>query len=345
MAVGNNIPHQGWQSALVIAKQATSTTFVTAGSFIEFNSESLKPEREELKLASINTTRDYHKRLIGNESIAGAIEMDLNGNNDGCINLIKQAMGGTLSSSAHVSSAAAYTHTIRVGDMESNAASAGASRMQSLSIGVRKGATNTWQVAGCRINTLGIKAEIGSPVILNADIIGQSVTNHTSIGAAAVSFNNDLPLLFNNVTVEVGDSITNASTEEFFTAFEIELGNNLDGDQRALGSRNIVNSYPGKRDLTVKLTQRFDTLTAHNRFLQNTLTAIKITLDSGVTLAGASVTNSLIINIPQAYWNSNTPETGDVGVMVHEIEAGAIYDSTAAYAIEMTLVNGTASYD
>lgn len=344
MTVGNNLAYQGWQSAIVIGKQETSTTFVTAGAFIEFNSESIKSEREEIKLPSINTTRDFHKRLIGNEAIAGSIEADLNANNDGIINIIKQAMGGSVTTIAHVSSAAAFTHTLITGDMENNSSS-GTEHMQSLSIGVRKGSANTFQIAGCRVNTLNIKAEVGSQAVMTAEIIGQSVTNHTSIGAAAISFNNDLPVNFTGVTINTG-ATTASLTEEFFTAFELEIGNNLDGDQRALGSRNIIapGAFPGKRDITLKLTQRFDTLTAHDRFLENSLTSVSITLDNGQTMTGASVTNSIVISLPQCFWNSNTPEVGDNGVLVHEIEVSSIFDSTAAYSVQMTVNNGTATY-
>ena len=343
MAVGNSIPEQGWQSAICISKQETITTYVTSGTFIEFNSEALKEEQEEILLNSINTTRDHMKRLKGNGSVSGPIEMDLNANNDGCINLIKQAMGGTVTTAVN-STAVSFVHTINTGDMENNAGTNTSNDMKGLSVGVRKGQTNVWNVATCRVGTLSLAGEVGSPAVMTAELIGMSNTTGTTIGAAAVSFNNDLPVNFTGVTIETGDSITNVS-EEYFTAFEFSINNNLDDGQRSLGGRYLsIAPPPGRREVKCTLTQRFDTMTSFNRFIQNTATAVKITLDSGFTMASSSVTSQVVIRIPQAYWNSNQPEVGDVGTLTHEVEISGIYDSSATYSVQIDVRNGTSSY-
>jgi len=343
MTVGDGVPFLGHESAISIAKQATNTTFVTSGAFIEFNSESFTQNREEIKLTSINSTRDIKKRLIGNEALEMSIESDLDLASDGLINILKQAMGGTVSSA--IGSTGVYTHTFNTGDMENNAASAGASDMKSLSIGIRKGSTNTWEVAGCRVNSLNIKGEIGSPVVLSAELIANSVTAATSIGAAAVSISQVLPVNFTGVTIKTGDSITNLGAE-CFTSFEFALSNGLDGDQRKLGTRNVAQIPPGMRELTCNLAQRFDTMTAINRYLQNTLTAIEITLDNEQTIASNSpLTYQAIIKLPEAYWNTTQPEVGGPETLAHETEVTALYNASAAYSVQMTVRNGTAAYD
>ena len=85
-------------------------------------------------------------------------------------------------------------------------------------------------------------------------------------------------------------------------------------------------------------------MTSFNRFIQNTATAVKITLDSGFTMASSSVTSQVVIRIPQAYWNSNQPEVGDVGTLTHEVEISGIYDSSATYSVQIDVRNGTSSY-
>lgn len=340
MGVGNAIPFLGYDSAICIAKQLTSTTFVTAGSFIEFNSESIKKEREEIKIESINNNRDYTKRLIGNETISGGIEIDLNPAEDAFVNLLKQALGGTVSS-ATVSAGATYTHTMRVGDMENNA-TAGATSGRGLSVGVRKGDTNSWECSMMRVNELTISGEIGGPVVCSAELIGHSSSAYTSIGAAAISFSTVAPVNFTGVKVEMGATITSL-TEEFFTGFEFSLNNNIADDVRALGGRNIVQSPPLKRDVTLKLSTRFDTMTSYNRFIDNTITAIQITCDSEQTISSGATTHSMYIKLPNCRYNSNNPEVGDSGVLAFDNDIMALNDASMG-SLQVVITNGTADY-
>lgn len=340
MGVGDGVPFLGYDSAVCIAKQLTSTTFVTAGSFFEFNSESVKKEREEIKIESINNNRDYTKRLVGNETISGGVEFDLNPAEDGIVNIIKQALGGTCTS-ATVSAGATYTHTLRIGDMENNA-TAGATSMRGLSVGIRKGNTNTWQCSMMRVNELSISGEVGGPVVCSAEFVGMSETNHTSIGAAAVSFSTVAPVNFTGVKVEIGNTITSL-TEEYFTGFEFTLNNNIDDSVRRLGSRNIVQSPPLKRDVMLKLSSRFDTMTSHNRFLDNTITAIQITCDSEQTISSGVTTHSMYIKLPNCRYNSNNPEVGDSGVLAYDVDITSLNDASLG-SVQIVITNGTADY-
>jgi len=345
MGIGNGTPKLGYDSVIGIAQETAYGTFVTTtASFIEFNTESMKHSREEIKLESVNNSRDYTKRIIGNETVEGSIEADLDVNADGLVYIMKQAMGGTVGISTI--SATEFVHTLNPGNMESNKGTSTASDIKSLSIAVRKGDANTWNAAGCRINSLTIKGEVGAPVIMTAEIIGQSMSISSTIGGA-VSYSDVTPMYFKGVTIKTSDTMTSASlTAECFTAFEFTINNNLDGDQRCLGSRNISVLPPGKREVMCKLTQRFDTTTAYERFIQNTATAIQIIIDSETTCGSTAgnTTYSCIINIPQAYWNSNMPEVGGNEVLIHEIEASGMYNSEYGYAALIQIRNDTANY-
>lgn len=342
MAVGNNNPYMGWASALGIAEEATYNTFVTATSFFEFNSEGFMLTEEELKLDQINSTRDYSKRLKGNKDVAGSIECDLNVAQDSNVLILKHAMGGTVSS-ATITASGAYEHTINPGDMESNAGSGG-SNTPGLSFTVRRGASsssnNVWTHSGGRINTLSIKGEVGSPVNVTAEIIaaGTSVTSTSP----AISFTEVMPLNFTGVTVQTGDSITNVTTE-YFTAFEFTLNNNL-SPQRNLGNAEIDRLPAQRREVMLKLTQRFDTTTAYDRFIQNTMTAISIVCDSGQTIGAIATTYALTIKVPKGYYNSNQPQVGDTDALTHEIEMSGLYDSDAGNSVQMLVRNATANY-
>jgi len=341
MAVGNATPKMGYSSALGIAEETTLNTFVTSTAFIEFMTEAFKRTREEVKLESINTTRDFKKRIIGNETVEGSIEADLNLGSDGLIYLIKQAMGGTVASASL--SADSFEHTLYPGDMENNQSSAGAADVKSLSIAARKGDTDVWNISGARVNSLVIKAEANTPVMVTAEILGMGASITSTIPTVVLS--DIVPAIFAGVEIRTGDSIGNVSTE-YINSFELTLNNNLDGDQRALGTRNIVQLPATRREMMMTLSQRFDTLTAYNRFIDNTQTAIKILMQTETTIGStaANTTYSMVIDLPNCYFNSNQPEVGEAGVLVHEIEVTAMYDASTGAVGLFKIQNATANY-
>lgn len=343
MSVGNANPFMGYGSAIGVAEESTFGTFVTATAFIEFNSESLKQNREESKLPSINTTRSYKKRLIMNETVEGSIEFDADPNSDAQAYIIKQAMGGTVTSDS-ITAAGGYTHTFYTGDMESNQSTSGAADAKSLSISVRRGDTSTssnvFAYSGVRVNTLSIKGEVGTPVIITAEIMGKTMSITGTL--PTVSLSDQLPLNFTGVTIKTGATITTVSTE-YFTGFEFTLNNNMNTDVRSLGSRTVDKLPPQMRDVALTLSQRFDTTTAYDRFIGNTMTAIEIEC-TGATIGAVATSYALIIKIPAGYYNSNMPEVGGADVLTHEINVTGMYGSAAAYDVQMQMRNATANY-
>lgn len=345
MAVGGGTAQLGYQSALSVAEETTFGTYVTGTAFVEFNSESFKVTREEKKLESINTSRSFTKRVIMNETISGTLECDLQVGNDAIVYLIKQGMGGTASNATV--SATEFVHTLYGGDMESNQGTSTASDVKSVSIGIRKGddgLTNTWQLAGNRVSQFTIAGEIGEPIKFSAELVGKTASITTSIGA--ITYSDVVPLIFTGVKIDTGVTISAATTEEIFTSFELTVNNNIDSDQRELGSRNVTILPPGKREVSLKLTQRFDTLTAYNRFISATKTAFEITCDSDVTTGATAgdTTYSCIINIPAGFLNSAMPEVGGNDVLTHEFDVGIIQDTTASYDVQIDIRNATANY-
>ena len=117
MAVGDGT-RLGYDSCIGIAEETTFGAKVDSFSYIEFNTESLKRNREERKLESINKSRDFIKRIQLNETIEGSLEVDLNPAADAAVYLMKQAMGGTVSSAVVTAGALQYLHTLNGGNME-----------------------------------------------------------------------------------------------------------------------------------------------------------------------------------------------------------------------------------
>lgn len=341
MAVGNSsTPYLGYGSYLAVAEETTYATHITGTAFVEFRSESLKMEEEEILLESINTSRDFTRRLKGNITVAGSVEIDANVAEDAFMLMIKQAMGGTVSSST-LTASGSYAHTFYTGDMESNDGSIASEDIKGLTFQVRRGSLNQWSYNGMRINTMSIKGEVGAPITASFEMMGsKSSVTADSITASFSSIN---PLNFTGVTFNTGITIS-AVTAEYITGFELTLSNNL-VEQRNLGSANIHALPPTRRDVKLTLSQQFDTLTAYNRYIQNTKTAIQLLMDTGVTIGGAGTsTYSMHINLPCCYFNNVSPEVSSMEPIPMELAVSVIRDTTTSYSIQIQGNNATEGY-
>lgn len=339
MSVGNGVPFLGYSSYVGIAEETAFGTLVTATSFAEFTTESFLKEREELLREEINTTRDFTRRMTGNVTVNGSCEMPMNIADDCIVYLLKQALGGTCGSTTIV--AGSISHVLNVGDMENNESTSGGADTKSLSIQVRRGSEHQWSYRGVRVNSVTIKGEVGAPVTAAFELMGQHGTN--SSDSLTASFSNINPLNFTGVTFQTGITIS-AVTTEYISAFELVISNNL-AEQRNLGSDAIYALPPLRRDVKLKLTQQFDTLTAYNRFIQNTKTAIQILMDTGISLGAAGGSSySMHINLPACYYNNIAPAVGSVEAISQELNVSAIKDTTTSYVVQMQIHNATLTY-
>jgi len=349
MADGDS-SRMGLYSALMVGEEAAFGTFETDGSFFPFLSESMKFMREKKVIESINSTRDRNQLFQANETVEGSIECDYNVAETGINYLIKQAFGGTVSTVLVTTGSGNYEHTFNVGNMDNNDSSVAAADVKAVSIYVRRGETNTgaWAFTGNRVNQVTFKGEIGQPVKVTFEMIGQGATLTTftpTIAHSAV-----LPLLFSGVGVyEAPTSATLGSvTVNVFQSFEVTLQNNLQSDEKArrLGSRALGVLPPAMRAVSVKLTQRFDTTTAYTKFTSNTFSALRILMDSGVTVGATTgaTTYSAFIDLYKVYWHESQPEVSDPGIISTEIQGTAIADSLGGVSISMKAYNATTGY-
>ncbi len=341
----------GYQSWIGVGQEATYGTLTageTVASYMEFYSESMKQNRESIFQESINMTRDITRHMQGNETIDGSLEFDLNTDEDAQMIIIKQVMGGTCTSVS--SSATEVAHTFNLGDMESNDGSVSASNYKSLTLSVQKGGATaaTYHFWGCRVNAITFTGEIGSPVKCSCDIIGKQMT--TTAEAHTVTFTTARPLHFTGVSISTGDSIGNLSATSCI-GFEVSMNNNLvsDANARELGSRLLKMCPPTNREVTGKLTMRFDTTTAQEFFIAQTATAIKILMSSEDT-CGSTAGNSsysMFINLPTCYLEeSPMPEISEKGIITQELNFRCIkgIDSAGAVPIAIQANNDTAGY-
>ncbi len=347
MSLGGATAYHGWRTWVGLEEETTFGTRDTVSAYMEFVSESIKPNRETLKLESLNTTRDYMRQLQGNEVVEGSLEFQLSADNDAHIWIMKQAFGGTVGIST-ISAGVNFQHTLNLGDMESNKGTSTASDVKSLSISIQKGDTTTSQMhcSGIRINALTVSAEVGSPVNCTAEIIGRTATITSE--AHTVAFPALTPLHFTGVSITTGQTTTSLTATSCI-AFELSLNNNLinDTNARELGNRLLKILPPAQREVNLKLTMRFDTTTAYDMFMANSATSALILLDSGETIGSAGgSTYSMSFDLPKLYLeNAPVPEISDKGIITQELEYfGVRENTTTAYVLKAQVNNSTVDY-
>jgi len=341
MAVGSSIPYLGYDAFVAIAQEETYGTRVTGTTFVEFNSESLKRETESKKLDSINTTRNPQKQVSLNQTISGTIEIDANPGVDGFAILCGHAMGGTIASSTLA--AGAVAHTLWEGNMELNSPTTTATNAVALTVQVRKGGTDQFSFAGCRVNAMTISGEVGDVVKASFDLMGKSGTSTSD--SLTPAFSTIIPCNFDGITIQTSDSVGGSWTTEIFESFEVNVENNLT-EQRGLGSVNVHGLPPGMRNVGLKLTQQYDTLTAYNRYTSRTATAVQIIMNTGVTLTAAQSTYSMAIRFSKVHINTVAPEVGGPDPISIEYDCDVMGQmaTTSGYAIQMQINNATANY-
>jgi len=346
MAVGDG-GALGYKSWIGVAEETSWSTKITATSFLEFLSESMNRTRESTKLETINTGRNFLKRFLGNETVQGGVEAYLNVASDAIVKIIKNGLGGSVTSTEVTGSGgtatSSYSHSIAQGSLENS--------LSSLTIQKRVGDSHIFDFMGCRVNSWSIKGEIGQPLQLSVEFIGRQ--GSTSSDTVTVALPSVTPLLWDNVTFKSGEaanmtSVLASGTAEKITGFELSFNNNLIADEgaRSLGDTTVDFIKYGKADVTLKISQRFDTSTAYDRAFAGTAYSFGLLFNSNQTISALadSTTYSMSIEVPKAYYKTQTPQVGDAGVIMQELEFDVVANSAGADIINTTICNATSSY-
>lgn len=332
----------GWGALLGYGLETTWGTAVTATSFMEFRSESLKKTIDEEKLESIGGGRSVIRRVQKNVNVEGSLAFDLHPV-DG-IHFLKQALMGTVTSATSgAAGSLAFVHTFTTGDL-----STVTQKGVTFEVKPWSETTTAWIYNGCRVQSYKISANINEPVKCEIEWVGRDATTGT-FATTTATFSPVRPFLFQDGTFGYGDSGGNVTTEQI-VSFELTIENNLQSDEksRSLGTTLLTALPPGRRNVMLSISQRFDTTTAWSRFLSNSQGAIRLSFNTGATIGSTAgnTTYAMHLDLPKVYYNSAVPEIGDSGILTHEVEVSAIGDTVTSSNrdIVVTLYNSGSSY-
>ena len=326
-------------SYIAVGKESTFGIYASATTAIEALSWTVKIDITSQKLETLHRNRGMNKRVQLDKVVAGSMESHLHSQESTL--LVACGMGGELVTS---SLTGAYTHSISAGNYDTTTA------INSLSFNVRKGDTHTFRYTGGNPNVLTISAEVGSPVMVSAEMVFQDATQQSDDIGSSLTVSAITPFVYhegNYIYAATENSLTTTVVEPI-QSFELVINNNIvsDAPARRLGTQ-IPQVLPATtRNVELTINQRWDTTTNYNRFIQATIGSVRL------QFVGASITSEhshrLQIDMPKVYMNTPDPEIGGPGeVLQSEITFDVIVDddnTTTGKDIGMTLINDIASY-
>lgn len=339
MAVGSDV-RTVLPSYVAVGKETSWGTYASATTAIEFISCSFKTEIESQKLDSIGLNRGFTKRVQLNKMVQGSLEMNLHTVES--TPLIANALGGAISTTA--GSTGAYLHSISAGNMDTG--------LSSLSFNVRKGASHVFRYSGGRVNVMKISAEVGDVVKASFDFIFKDSTQLSDDISASLSVTSVLPMTFVNGVFRYAANETAANTttaQECIQGFELEVNNNLsaDAESRCLGTNLLAVLPPTRREVNLTITQRWDTTTTYERFIQATQGAVELYFRGNDSLT-SDYFHEITIRLPKVFQNSSDPTLeGSDSIIQSEITYDVLVDNPATTTgkdIGITVRNQVASY-
>lgn len=340
MAVGGDgIP--AVRSYLAVGKESTFGSYASATTAVAFISSSFRTDIETLKLDQIGVNRGFMGRVTLGKSVEGSIETYFHPVESAL--LVAAALGGPVVSTA---SGTAIYHSISAGNFDTTTA------IQSLSFNHRKGTTNVFRYQGGRVNTLKLSGNVGEPIMLEAEIVFKDSTLASDDIANTITYSQVQPFTFVNGVFRYQSTETLAATttaQEPIQSFELTINNNIVSDEgaRSLGTITVDVLPPTRREIEFKVTQRWDTTTTYNRFIQATQGAIELNFAVGSITATDGY--RAVIRLPKVYNVTGDTEIGGADELLStEITYDVVLDSNAATTtsrdIGVTIVNTAASY-
>lgn len=339
MSIGDNA-EIGLTSYAAFGKETTFGTYASATTGIDFLSCGFRVTRESKKLDSFGLTRGFTKRVTLNQSVMGPLEAYLHPVES--VLFLAAALGGPVASTGTTLSH--YTHSISAGDFNTTTA------INSLSANVKKGSF-VWRYSGGRVDTLKITANVNEPVQIAMDFLFKDATQQSDDIESSLSLSSTLPFTFVHGNFRYADteaSLTSTAVETI-VGLELTIKNNFEygNDARALGSNLPSVIPPTRREIGLKVKQRFDTTSAYSRFIANTPGAAEIRFVSNQTIFTTTSFYLVDIILPKVIPNSPDPELASPSdIIMQEIDFDVIVDTgtSSGRDIGITVQNNVVSY-
>lgn len=331
----------GVRSALAVRPESTYGTFAVTTSALNPYvpiSIGIKDEFVTIKLDELGASqRGYGRQVQTDKNVGGPVEGFLHAEES--LPFLINAMGGRYT---FTSATSAGLHSISTGNFSAS------DTVVSLSVWAQKGEQHSWRYAGGVINNLKISAAVGEPVKMSAEFVFQDSSLSTADTAVtlALSFSSSRPFTYVDGTFRYAatEGSLTSTLNEPIQSFEIEINNNLITDEgaRQLGSRLLSRIPPSpRRDVMLKVSQRFDTTTTYDRMVSNTGGSVQLFFSADSI--SAEYNREMTITFPNVRFKNTEPLVeGANEVLKSDIEFDVLVDSPSTATgreIGMTIRN------
>jgi hypothetical protein len=300
--------------------ESTYGTFVVPTRFLEFNSESLKLERERIESAGIRAGRRVlHRWAAGVQRVTGDIEFELAP--QGTALLWKHILGAVVTTGA-----SPYTHTFTPGDL--------AGKSMTVQIGRPDigGTVRAFSYLGCKVASAELSLAVNEFAQMSVSLYGAHEDTGQSLAVAAYPATLS-PFVFTQGSVSLAGSAFDV--QECSLAIDNGLATDRHFIRTTTPERPKEPLEATRRAITGSLTADFTDLTAYNRFVNGTEAALVVTLN-----AGASAQTTITMNVR---FDGTTPDIGGDELLGQELPFKAVSATSDAAAITAVVINADAA--
>jgi hypothetical protein len=321
----------GALSHVGLAKEVTWGTAVAATDYLQFVSEGLTEEIEQILSEAKRGIYDESPSFDGMKTIQGEVSAEVYPDIIG--HLLRGAFGApTTTQPDAVNNPTVYQHVFT----PSNNNFASACALPPYTLEVHRDLEQAFQYAGSVINDLTLSFGNDQKIMRSAaQVIAKSLA---LIAKTTPSFETTNPFRFHQATITI-----NGVVNDDVQSLNFGVQNNLEGRGTLNGTKQISRVLRnGRRTLPVGFTFDLVNLTEFNRFRDQQEVPAKIEL-VGDTISGTHK-YKLTVDIPKLRYTAFPINAGDDGQITAQVTGSAKYDSAAAHPMKVTLVNTKSTY-
>lgn len=306
----------GFAGQFGIKTEVTPGTAVTVDKFLPITKEGIAQDITRIDSVAIQAGRYTTAQWgVGSQKIGGSVDLELS--NKDIATLLKHCFGTVVTTGS-----GPYTHTLTPGSLLGKSFTVQVGRPD------LSGTVQPFTFAGCKVASWEIAAQVDQFVNMTVDILGMSETTATALASASYT-SGRAPFTFVQGSLSLASSSNSA-----VKSVSIKGDNALDTRFR-LGSATSKEILPtGTRSYTGQLVTDFESLTAYNRFVNGTETALVLAFSNG--------TDSLTITCNVRY-DGASPVLDGPGMLEQSLPFRCVSGSSDATAITAVLVNGDTS--
>ena len=305
----------GISSQLGLVAESTYGTGVVVTRFLEFLSESMKLDvaRVESKgLRSGQRMQRFDHWAAGKRAASGNIEMEVANRGFG---LLLTTMGlGALTTTA---SGTGWKHRGTIGDLFGD--------MMTIQVGRPdvSGTVQPFTYLGCKVAEWELVQEIDEILKLNLTVDARDETTATALASATAPTLSEL-YHWGGFALTVGGGAFEP------TSFKLGCNNGLKTDRHHLRGATLKKEpiEEKMREVTFEMDGEFESLTAYNRYVNGTDTAIIATW-TAVATYDTALPFKIVVTMEGTRWDGETPTVDGAGVLMQPMKGVVLDDATS----------------